>query len=354
MDGDALYSIGQLARRTRLTVKTVRFYSDRGIVRPAGRSPGGYRRYDVDAVARLELVRTLRDLGLDLATIQRIVNQEAGLPEVADAHADALAVQIRLLRLRRAVLTAVAKRGSTPEELEIMHKLATLSEQERQHLIDDFLDSAFGGRDAESGFAAVRQSMTPELPDDPEPRQVEAWIELAGLMQDPDFRASVRRLAEQQADEQAQHRGAGPHAGPVVALRDHVGPALRAGIGPTSTQGGAIMAAAVADYARSLDRPYAVPPEAADVVPRDDAADGVLAGGARVETGDDGRPGAAGDARREEEPVRRRLLAWLEAANDPRREQYLRNLAVINGWAAPESLTPLREWSTRALRAHVQ
>jgi len=34
MNGDTLYSIGELARRTGLTVKTIRFYSDRGIVAP--------------------------------------------------------------------------------------------------------------------------------------------------------------------------------------------------------------------------------------------------------------------------------------------------------------------------------
>ena len=70
MDGgtlDSLYSIGDLARRTGLTVKVIRFYSDRGIVPPIGRSPAGYRLYDIDAVARLGLVRTLRDLGVGLA-----------------------------------------------------------------------------------------------------------------------------------------------------------------------------------------------------------------------------------------------------------------------------------------------
>lgn len=67
MDGDTLYSIGDLARRTGLTVKTIRFYSDSGIVPPTDRSPAGYRLYDIDALARLDLVRTLRDLGLDLA-----------------------------------------------------------------------------------------------------------------------------------------------------------------------------------------------------------------------------------------------------------------------------------------------
>ena len=120
MDGDRLYSIGELARRTGLAVRTIRFYSDRGIVAPAGRSPAGYRLYDADAVARLDLVRTLRDLGVDLPTIRKVVNRELPLPAVAAAHAEALDVQIRILRLRRAVLTAVAKRGSTPEEMELM------------------------------------------------------------------------------------------------------------------------------------------------------------------------------------------------------------------------------------------
>jgi len=43
----------------------------------------------------------------------------------------------------------------------------------------------------------------PELPDDPSPEQVDAWVELAGLVQDPDFKASVRRMAELQATERA-------------------------------------------------------------------------------------------------------------------------------------------------------
>src|ERR1700716_4489198 len=201
MDGDTLYSIGELARRTGLTVKAIRFYSDCGIVPPTDRSPAGYRRYGIDAVARLDLVRTLRVLGLDLPTIRKVVDREISLSEVAAAHAEALAVQIRMLCLRRAVLTAVAKRGSTPEEMDLMHKLAKLSEDERRRLIDDFLDTAFGDLDAHPEFVGIMRSMTPELPDNPEAEQVEAWVELAELSQDPDFRASVRRMAEHHAAE---------------------------------------------------------------------------------------------------------------------------------------------------------
>ncbi|MFD9945483.1 MerR family transcriptional regulator [Nonomuraea sp. NPDC059023] len=228
MDG---YTIGDLARRTGLTVKTVRFYSDKGIVPPSGRSHAGYRLYDLDALARLDLVRTLRELGLDLATIRKVVNRELSLPEVAAAHAEALEVQMRTLRLRRAVLRAVARRGSTPEETDIMHKLARLSEDERRRLIDDFLDATVTGV-----HAGVRRSLTPELPDDPDVEQVEAWVELAELTQDPGFRAAVRFLAE--------HHEAGasvPRPGPVVIIRSQVRQAMAAGVDPASPQAKALV-----------------------------------------------------------------------------------------------------------------
>lgn len=189
---DELFSIGELARRTGLTVKAIRFYSDRGLVPPTDRSPAGYRRYDLAAVARLDLVRSLRELGLDLGTIRQVLDRELALTDVAAAHAEALAVQIQTLRLRRAILTAVAERGSTPEELNLMHRLARLSATERQHLLDDFLDNVFG---PDPVFTGIRRTLTAELPDHPTPEQLEAWIELAELSRNPAFRSTVRRMA---------------------------------------------------------------------------------------------------------------------------------------------------------------
>jgi DNA-binding transcriptional MerR regulator len=189
---DELFSIGELARRTGLTVKAIRFYSDRGLVLPTDRSPAGYRRYDLAAVARLDLIRSLRELGFDLGTVRRVLDRELALSDVAAAHAEALAVQIQTLRLRRAILTAVAERGSTPEELNLMHRLTRLSASERSHLLDDFLDSVFG---ADLTFAGIRQTLTAELPDHPSPEQLEAWIELAELSRHPEFRATVRQMA---------------------------------------------------------------------------------------------------------------------------------------------------------------
>jgi DNA-binding transcriptional MerR regulator len=309
MDGTR-YSIGDLARRTGLTVRTIRFYSDEGIVPPADRSPAGYRRYDIDALARLDLVRTLRDLGVDLPTIRQVVERKIPLPEVAAAHAEALTVQIRTLRLRRAVLTAVARRGSTPEELNLMHKLAKLSEDERRRLIGDFLDTAFGELDAYPESEGIIRSMTPELPDNPETEQVEAWVELAELSQDPDFRADMRRAAGHHVADRVRDDTVGVRRGPVAAVRDEVGPAVAAGIEPASSGADPVVSAVMALYAGIVGRP-------------DDVE------------------------------LRRRLLVRLESANDPRWARYLRLLAVINGWSAPESMAPTLDWFIEALRARL-
>jgi DNA-binding transcriptional MerR regulator len=52
VEEDRFYSIGDLSRRSGLSVGTIRFYSDVGVVPAAARSASGYRLYDVEAIAR--------------------------------------------------------------------------------------------------------------------------------------------------------------------------------------------------------------------------------------------------------------------------------------------------------------
>ncbi|MFJ8161449.1 MerR family transcriptional regulator [Streptomyces sp. NPDC096136] len=188
MDGAVeWFSIGELARRSGLAVRTIRFYSDEGIVVPAGRSRAGYRLYDVGALVRLELVRTLRELGVDLAAVRRVLDRELSVAEVAAVHADAVEVQIRVLRLRRAVLRLVAERGSSPEEVRLMHGVTRLSAQERRRLVEVLVEGADGS------VAAMVRVSAPDLPEDPSAEQVAAWVELVGLMGDAGFGEVFRR-----------------------------------------------------------------------------------------------------------------------------------------------------------------
>jgi DNA-binding transcriptional MerR regulator len=295
----ALLSIGELASRTGLPVRTIRFYSDAGVVPPAGRTDAGYRLYGPDALARLGLVRTLRDLGVDLATIRRVLEREVGLTDVAAAHAAALDAQIRVLRVQKALLQAVARRGSDPQEIQQMHKLARLSDDERKRIVADFLDETFAGLDIEPGFAARMRSAAPELPDDPTPEQIDAWIELAELVQDEAFRATIRRMSEQHS--------AARQAGEELA--------------PSAMQRASTLVAAEADP--ELDP---ASPEAQAIVERILPAFGA-------------------------DEDRRALADRLAVGTDARAERYWQLLATINGWPPIPATVPAWEWFIAALRA---
>jgi DNA-binding transcriptional MerR regulator len=187
-----LLTIGQLARRTGLSARTLRFWSNEGAIAPVDRTASGYRLYDAACVARVELVRTLRELGLGLDDVRRVLDGRSTVAEVAAAHVAALDAQIRSLKVSRAVLSTVSKRQSSAEETALMNRLARLSATERMQIIDDFKADVYGCLDIEPGLRDRVNALRIDLPDDPTPEQVDAWIELAGLVQDPDFRARMR------------------------------------------------------------------------------------------------------------------------------------------------------------------
>jgi DNA-binding transcriptional MerR regulator len=189
-------TIGQLADRTGVSVRTIRYWSDVGVLTPERRSAGGYRLYGAEAVARLELVRTLRELGLGLDEVSQIVRSEATVAEVAATHVAALDARIRALKVSRAVLSTVAERGSTAEETALMNKLARLSVDERRKIIEDFMLEVSEGVEGAPDLRERLRRSPVELPDAPTSEQVDAWIQLAELIQDPDFRSGMRRMLE--------------------------------------------------------------------------------------------------------------------------------------------------------------
>lgn len=298
-DDTERYTIGQLARRTGLSARTIRFWSDDGIIPPTARSPGGYRLYDVDAIERLELVHTLRCLGLDLPTVRSVLDRQTTLAEVAETHVRALDAQIRTLRLSRAVLSTVAERGSTTEEMTLMHKLARLSVQERRQIIDGFVGRVFAGVDDEDALviADFMREMPSTLPDDPTVDQVDAWVELAELVADEDFERVLRRMVLHGVSDNRIEFGLTIR--PLVL--DHAGRALEAGIAPDSEEGRVI-----------LDR----------IVPANLA---------------------------ELESVS--LLAWLETVAESRVGRYWQLLSLISDRTPEEPSVPAFQWVATALEA---
>ena len=296
-------TIGQLAARTGLSVRTLRFYADAGILPEATRTDAGYRLFAPDAVARARLVRTLRELGVGLDDVKRVLSAEASLADVAARHAQALDAQIRTLRLQRAVLSAVA-RTTDPKELERMTDLTTLTADERRRIIDDYLEAVFG--DAPSAVADKLQIGAPELPDDPTAEQIAAWAELVELLRDPDYVEASRRMAER-----ARAQGPEPDVAQFEvgkAVGEHAGAAVRGGVDPASAEALAV-----------VERLEAMTP-------------------------------AANEARAT-------VAERIEAFTDRRVARYWTLVGIVNGWPpaqqlAPDELVDAWEWYARALRAH--
>src|SRR5258708_12584947 len=72
-----VYSIEQVATRTGLTKRTLRYYEEVGLLPPTGRTEGNYRLYSEDDVQHLERIKKLRDLlGFSLADIREILDAE--------------------------------------------------------------------------------------------------------------------------------------------------------------------------------------------------------------------------------------------------------------------------------------
>ncbi|GAB3476823.1 helix-turn-helix domain-containing protein [Nocardiopsis coralliicola] len=192
MDNDTLYSIGDAARRSGLSVSAVRFYADEGIVAPTGTSQAGHRLYDIGAIAALELVRTLRELGTDLPGIRGYLSGGTTLHGLLTAHLAVVERQERTLRARRAVLRSLTTQGATPAQAALMHRLVSMTDEEREQIIDDFWNDVGRGLDTPGGLVDRNRGVRPVLPADPTLAQLEAWIELGDLLQDTAFREEVR------------------------------------------------------------------------------------------------------------------------------------------------------------------
>ena len=66
----SLIKIGQLAKMSGVSIDTIRFYEDKGLVSPKTRSDAGYRYYDNTALNKLSFVQRAKDLGFTLSEIK--------------------------------------------------------------------------------------------------------------------------------------------------------------------------------------------------------------------------------------------------------------------------------------------
>jgi DNA-binding transcriptional MerR regulator len=112
----APYRIGEVAARIGVSTRTLRYYEELGLIDPAGKSPGGSRRYSEADVSRILRVVELRDvMGFDLDRIGDIVGAENRLDALRDEY----------------------QRGvSTKRHAEIIREATVINDELRAHVTD--------------------------------------------------------------------------------------------------------------------------------------------------------------------------------------------------------------------------
>jgi DNA-binding transcriptional MerR regulator len=301
-------TIGAVAQRSGLTVKTLRFYSEAGLLPPSGRSAGGYRLYDEACVERLARIRTLRNAGLEIATIRAIFAGTLTLQEALARRLRNVEAELAHLRQQAAALRATLR--SSPEESDLARLAAVvrLCGGREHEVIEDFFERISAGTSIDQDWVnEVLAASTPELPDEPTRTQLDAWIELCELVTDPAYVATLRaHAAEVWTPAFDLTKSQRANADATAAARV----ALDRGVPPESRQAAAIIERFVAAYADAMDRPN--------------------------------------DAR---------LRAWIVAQYrepDPRTLRYRELMAVLHG--QPALAGPSAEWSwlIAAARAHLE
>jgi DNA-binding transcriptional MerR regulator len=97
-----LYTIEQVATRTGLTKRTLRYYEEVGLLLPTGRTEGNYRRYSEEAIQRLERIKNLRDLlGFSLNDIRELMDADDERGQIKEAYQQETEVASKLAQLDR-------------------------------------------------------------------------------------------------------------------------------------------------------------------------------------------------------------------------------------------------------------
>ena len=99
--------IGEVARRTGLPVKTIRYYCDEGLLQPRARSESGYRLFDEENLAELTIIRSLRAMDVSIPELARILEvRRAGVCNCSVLK-DSIAAKMESINLRIDELAAM-------------------------------------------------------------------------------------------------------------------------------------------------------------------------------------------------------------------------------------------------------
>ncbi len=195
---ETVLDIGEVARRTGLSLRALRFYEARGLVQPL-RSEGGRRIYGAGELARLNAVVALKRAGFPLAAIARMLGAgrvdlgrlvavqldtlDARAAEIADARALLLSVQSRIDRgepIDVATLCSLIEKGNDmgQERMKgVVDRFYTPEQQAewRNHWAK--VDKGFDPEAYQAQWAALSARIEAALPLDPACARAQAFVD---------------------------------------------------------------------------------------------------------------------------------------------------------------------------------
>ena len=142
------YTVQQLARLAKISVRTLHHYDQIGLLQPGTRSPAGYRQYGETELLRLQQILFFKELDFPLAEIGRVLN---------DPHFD----QVQALRHHREMLEAQADRLAVL--LKTVDRTIERITEESMTLSDEELYEGFTQEQIQRYTTEVNEKYDPQL-----------------------------------------------------------------------------------------------------------------------------------------------------------------------------------------------
>lgn len=125
-DAGSLLTTGEMARCSNNTLRTVRFYEEEGVLRPARRTDGGHRLFPRSELDRLMLITDMRLAGLSLDEIKHILEvKQSGLSGSEAAMQATQVLNGRIEELREKLLVLTRLREDLAATTDIMSACVT-------------------------------------------------------------------------------------------------------------------------------------------------------------------------------------------------------------------------------------
>lgn len=240
-DGKQFWKIGELADKTGLSVRTLHYYEELGLLRPTYRTRGSHRLYGEDDVARLQQVLSLKQLGFPLEQIKTALEHPDFSPEnILAMQAERIESEARrhqdlLDRIRGMQrLMKATKRAGAEDFLELINLMNRIDAYYTPEEMEDIRERGRalgeeGMKSAENDWSTLMAAVQKEMdagtpPTDPKVKKLaEQWQSLVSAFTggNPAIAAKLKKMYEEQGPQMQQAFG-----GPSKEMGEYVRKAM--------------------------------------------------------------------------------------------------------------------------------